>query len=166
MTTPFLAGDVARDEGLRLRAYPDPISPRAIELAKPEAKRLKGWQFFSGAPWTIGYGHCGPGVTEGLIWTLEQARATLSVDLAHACALLDANLPWWRTLSDVRQDVLANMCFNMGWGGLSGFVNTLAKIKAGDYAGAAKAMLASKWAAQVGDRAERLAEQMKTGLRA
>lgn len=174
MTTPFLAGDVARDEGLRLKAYPDPLSPRGRELAKPMNKRCAGWQKLSGAPWTIGHGHCGPEVHEGLVWTLAEATAALVRDLAHAEALLDRYVPWWRTLSDVRQDVLANLMFNMGWDnlktpqheGLSGFVNTLAKIKSGDYAGAAEAMLESRWAAQTGNRAKRLATQMRRGVHA
>lgn len=174
MTTSFLLGDVARDEGLRLQAYPDPLSPLARELAKPLAERAIGWQAFSGAPWTIGYGHTGPEVRQGLVWTLEQARAALAADLAKACALLDRVLPWWRALSDVRQDVLANMVFNMGWDdpktpqheGLSGFVNTLALGRAGNFEGSADNMLQSLWARQVGRRAQRLAQQWRTGVRA
>lgn len=76
--------------------------------------------------------------------------------------LIDA-LPWYGKLDGVRQRVLVNMAFNLGIAGLLGFKNTLAMIERGDYAGAAKGMLASKWASQVGDRAKRLAIMMETG---
>ena len=76
--------------------------------------------------------------------------------------LIDA-LPWYGRLDDVRQRVLVNMAFNLGIAGLLGFKNTLAMIERGDYAGAAKGMLASKWAGQVGERAKRLATMMETG---
>jgi lysozyme len=166
MTSPYLLGDLARDEGLRLHAYPDPISPRGRELAKNPVKRCAGWEKLSGAPWTIGYGHCGPEVHDGLSWSLDEANAALAKDADHAKALLDQHLPWWRRLSAYRQDVLVSMMFNMGWGGLSGFHNTLAAIEAADYERAAVGMLASKWATQTGDRAKRLATQMRTGVRA
>lgn len=174
MTTTFLAMDTAGDEGLRLKAYPDPLSPRGVELAKPAAQRTPGWQTFSGAPWTIGYGHTGPEVYEGLVWTKAQAWTALLHDLQVAEALLDRVLAWWRSLNDARQDVLANMVFNMGWDnpktpkleGLSGFTTTLPLIQAGSYGAAADNMLKSLWARQVGGRAKRLAQQMRTGVRA
>ena len=83
-------------------------------------------------------------------------------DIAETEAWLDRNLPWWRSLDPVRQRVMMNMAFNMQ-GKLLTFVNTLAAIKRGDYAAAADGMLASKWASQVGDRAKRLADMMRSG---
>ncbi|MBU9469118.1 glycoside hydrolase family protein [Burkholderia multivorans] len=83
-------------------------------------------------------------------------------DVAETEAWLDRNLPWWRSLDPVRQRVMMNMAFNMQ-GKLLTFVNTLAAIKRGDYATAADGMLASKWATQVGARATRLADMMRSG---
>lgn len=149
MTTAFLAQDLRRDEGLRLHAYPDPRS--------------------GAEPWTIGYGHTGPEVRPGLVWTADQAEAALEADIARACSLLDEHAPWWRALDDARQDVLANMAFNMGWldpagtHGLGTFTHTLEAIRASDWAAAAKGLMASAWAREVGARAERLARQMLTG---
>jgi lysozyme len=163
--TPHLEEDIARDEGFRLRAYPDPLSPRARELRKPEPQRIVGWQYLSGDPWTCGFGCTGPDVKEGTLWTLQEAKKRLSVKIAEAIADLDRNIPWWRQLNDARQDVLVSMAFNMGWPTLSTFRNTLAAIKAGDYERAAVGMLASKWASQVKGRASRLAAQMRTGER-
>jgi lysozyme len=152
MTTPYLAQDLRGDEGLRLQAYPDPLS--------------------GAEPWTIGYGHTCAEVREGLVWTPAEAETALISDIAHACELLDEHAPWWRDLSDARQDVLANMAFNMGWlnaagtHGLGTFRATMAAIRAGDWAAAHDGLLASAWAREVGARARRLAEQLLTGLRA
>lgn len=93
----------------------------------------------------------------------DEIALMLKNDIATVEADLDTHMPWWRQMNDARQNVLANMCFNMGVGGLGTFVNTLAAMKAGQYDVAAKGMLASKWAAQVGARAERLAGTMRTG---
>jgi len=152
MTTPFLAQDLRRDEGLRLQAYPDPLS--------------------GGDPWTIGYGHTGPEVRHGLSWTPAQAETALIADLAAACELLDRRAPWWRALDDARQDVLANLVFNMGWlnpagtHGLGTFQHALAAIRAGRWQEAHDALLDSAWAHQVGARARRLADQLLGGVRA
>ena len=138
--TPQLFDDLKRDEGFRLHAYQD---TRDV--------------------WTIGYGHAH--VAPGTIWTQAQADAQLNIDVARAVAGLDHVLPWWRTLDDVRQDVMAQLSFNMGMAALSEFKNTLAAIKAGNWNLASGGMLASKWAGQVGARATRLAAMMRTGAR-
>ncbi|WP_397408215.1 lysozyme [Polaromonas sp.] len=51
-------------ETCRLTAYPDPGSK-------------------DGKPWTIGWGHTGPDVYPGLIWTREQADAAFVADLGR-----------------------------------------------------------------------------------
>ena len=139
--TPQLFDDLKRDEGLRLTAYQDTLGV-----------------------WTIGYGHAH--VAPGMIWTQAQADIQLHIDVARAAADLDHVLAWWRTLDDVRQDVMAELAFNMGIGALMTFHNTLGAVQHGDYAGAADGMAASLWARQVGARAGRLAAMMRTGARA
>lgn len=96
---------------------------------------------------------------------VSQAQSALWLlqDCADASAKVDEHLPWAKTLDDARHGVLVNMCFNMGIGGLLGFKHMLDCCKAGDYDGAAEHMLQSKWAEQVGKRADRLSIQMKTG---
>lgn len=140
-----LIADLKRDEGLCLRAYPDPVS--------------------HGDPWTIGYGHTGPEVHQGLLWTQAQADAALIADILEAQAQLDARLPWWRTLDGIRQDVMTELCFNMGVGTLLTFSNTLAALKAKDWKRAAACLLASRWAAQVKDRSTRIAQMVVSGER-
>jgi lysozyme len=94
----------------------------------------------------------------------DEIQYLLGNDIARVKADLDRAMPWWSQMTDARQNVLANMCFNLGLSRLGGFVNTLAAMKAGKYDAAADGMLASKWATQVGARAQRLAATMRTGV--
>lgn len=91
----------------------------------------------------------------------------LQNDIKSVINDLDNALPWWRQMSENRQGVLANMCFNMGIGdskrGLLSFKNTLAAMKSGNYEAAARGMELSKWAIQVGNRATRLIHEMRQG---
>lgn len=76
---------------------------------------------------------------------------------------LDKHLPWWRMLDEVRQLVLADMCFNMGWHTLAGFNNTLSALERKDFEATASGMENSLWYKQVGWRGERLVKMMRTG---
>ena len=95
--------------------------------------------------------------------TKEQSDYLLKNDIEKVCADLMKFLPWWAYLGDVRKRVLVNMAFNLGASGLLKFTNTLALIRSGSYAQAAAEMVKSKWAKQVGKRADRLANMMRTG---
>lgn len=143
MTSPYLIADLERDEGFRSAAYPDPLS--------------------GGDPWTYGFGFTGPGIGPGSTITLADAKTELARRVGALTAELTEHLPWFRSLSDPRQDCLVNLAFNVGLAGLLAFHNTISFIERGDYVSAAGGMLNSRWATQVGARAHRLAEQMKTG---
>lgn len=93
----------------------------------------------------------------------EEIAFLLRNDINRVCADLDREIPWWRQMSEARQRVVANMGFNLGIRGLLGFKNTLAAMREGRYKDAASGMLASKWAGQVGARAQRLAKMMEVG---
>lgn len=93
----------------------------------------------------------------------DEVDLMLANDIKAATIQLESNFPWTGALDEVRKAVLLNMAFNMGIHGLAGFKNTLEKIQAGDFSGAASEMLESKWAEQVGSRAQRLAVQLQTG---
>src|SRR5689334_8458799 len=77
---------------------------------------------------------------------------------------LDIAMPWWRGMCDARQNVVANMAFNLGIDGLKTFKNTLQAMRDGRYADAADEMLQSRWAQQVGARAVRLSKAMREGV--
>ena len=96
--------------------------------------------------------------------TPEESAYLLSNDIDKRQAELLRRAPWTATLDPVRFGALLNMAFQLGVDGLLGFTNTLALIHAGDYPGAAAGMLQSKWAQQTPARAQRLAQQMATGV--
>lgn len=173
-----LLADLRRDEGLVLNAYPDPLSPLAKACARmgfkgDQYRRVTNWQGLSGNPWTIGFGHTGPDVSPGAVWTLEKCNEVLRHDAEKHCGQVSAAFPWVARLDPVRQDVLFNMGFNMGCApnapkgrrGLADFVNTMKMVEIGDYDRAAVGMLNSAWARQVGARSTRLAKMMRTGAR-
>lgn len=162
--TPHCQDRIKADEGLRLRAYPDPESPLAQEMQKPLAARCAGWKNLSGAPWTIGYGCTGPGIGPDTVWTQQFADAEFDRRFTSLISDLDSEIPWWRHLDDVRQDVIANMAWNLGVNGLLGFKRFLADLQAAMYAAAANEMMDSRWATQVPSRARRLRVMMLTGV--
>jgi len=134
----------------------------AKQLVVDEGLKLKPYHCTAGKL-TIGVGRN----LDDVGITKPEAMMLLAADIERVEAELDRVLPWWRAMSDRRQQVLANMCFNMGLGnsarGLLSFRNTLAAMRRGDYKAAARGMLDSTWSRQVGARAERLAAMMEQG---
>lgn len=117
-----------REEGLRLKAYPDPASR-------------------DGLPWTIGYGATGPGIRRGTVWTKEQAEQDLHariLDIAQT-VLDEVQVP----LTENQLAALISWIYNVGTGRYddpdtpqnegSGFKGStlLRLLNQGDYEGAA-----------------------------
>lgn len=71
--------------------------------------------------------------------------------------------PYLAPIENPRLSVLVSMAYQMGVKGLASFKNTLTYVAQGDFNRAATNMLKSKWAAQTPARAQRHAEQMRTG---
>lgn len=97
----------------------------------------------------------------------EEALFMLKNDIERCRKEIENNIPCFKALNEVRQDVLINMCFNMGINALLGFKKTLKYIEAGDFDSASVEMLDSKWAREdVGEsRSNELSQQLKTGVR-
>lgn len=91
----------------------------------------------------------------------DEGLYLLSHDINRAVAELDQHFPAWRKLSEPRQNVLLNMCFNMGWPTLSEFKHMLAAIEAGRFDEVPGHMQASRWFGQVGNRAIELITQFR-----
>ena len=128
------------------------------QLTKHEGERLKPYRDTVGKL-TIGIGRN----LDDVGISHDEAQLLLTSDIVSAMDGLDRAFPWWRELSDVRQMVIVDMAFNMGLTTLSKFVNTLGAMERGEYDAASHGMLQSKWARQVGGRAQTLARMMKTG---
>ena len=145
MTTKFIDQDIRADEGFRPRAYPDPLTGKE--------------------PWTVGFGCTGSDIGPTTVWTLAQAVSEQVKRRQQCETALDRATPWWRELTDFRQDVLVNASYQLGVNGLLAFHEMLKAAQAGDFAEAAAQMLSSHWAEQTPSRAKRLARQMMTGER-
>lgn len=136
MDRPKIIDDLVRDEGLRLKPYKDSVGKTTIG---------------------IGRNLDDVGINK------EEAFALCNNDLDDVEGDLDFNLPWWRNMNEVRQRALGNMCFNLGIVRLLKFSNMLRFLKEGSYNLAAVEMRASKWYDQVGIRATRLEQMVRTG---
>jgi lysozyme len=145
---------------------PDNEAQLIVELRRDEGVRYVPYADTKGIP-TTGVGHnlqASP-LPTGWSYPLsdDQVNQLLMSDLSNVFSDLNRDLPWWTDLNDVRQRVICNMCFNLGMSKLAGFKNTLAAMRQGRYDDAADGMLNSAWASQVGARAQRLAQMMRTG---
>ena len=91
----------------------------------------------------------------------DERALMLSNDVNDAITLA-RQFSWFALLDDVRQEIIVNMCFNMGTRILS-FQKMLSAMSIHDYNNAAEEMKDSKWFVQVGERGQRLYDAMKKG---
>lgn len=99
-----------------------------------ESCELEAYWDPNGKVWTIGWGHTGPEVHAGLVWTQEQADKALEAD--RATALRCVNHLVTVELTQPEFDALVDFTFNLGCGRLESST-ALKLLNAGDYHGAA-----------------------------
>lgn len=107
-------------EGVKLKAYPDPAT--------------------GGDPWTVGVGHTGPEVVQGLEITEVQALDYLRADIETAEKCINQCVT--DTLTQDQFDALCSFVFNLGCGNFRKST-LLKKINEGDDVGASLEF--SKW---------------------
>ena len=127
---------IKRHEGLKLKPYYDTVSKLTI-----------GW---------------GRNLTDVGI-SRKEAEILLDTDIATA-RLHASIFEWFDELDEVRQAVVIDMLFNLGPNKFRGFKGTIRALEGRAFTSAADRMLDSLWAKQVGKRAKRLAEMMRTGV--
>lgn len=131
--------ELIRDEGIVLHAYDDSLGYTTIGVGRMIDHRLGG------------------GITtDEAMYLLENDIGRVVIDLRKA-------LPKYETLSENRQRALVNMAFNLGIGRLMGFKKLIDAINIGNWERAYIEALDSKWAAQVGNRAVRIAGMLRKG---
>lgn len=130
-----LTKQLIRDEGLRLKPYHDTVGKLTIGVGRNLDDN---------------------GITE------DEASYLLQNDIAVSKRELSA-YGWFNRLDEVRQGAIINMHFNLGLPRLLTFRKMIAALECGNYTKAANEALDSRWANQVGQRAVRLARQIKTG---
>lgn len=133
------------------------VNSRAL-LIKHEGLKLKLYEDTVGKK-TIGVGRNleDHGLRE------NEALFMLENDIDYFYDSLINSFSWFEELSEERQIVLINMAFNLGIKGLKSFKRMLDALSFHNYRGASHHMLDSKWARQVGKRAQELADIMLTG---
>lgn len=161
--------DLMRHEGYREFAYPDPLSPLFKKYPhlkwgyKPARELLPADTDWSlGAPWTVGYGFTGEGITHESRMDRTISERKLEEKILQVNSALGRALSWYQNTTFVTKTILINMTFNMGLVGVLKFKNTLAYIKAQNYTQAAANMEKSLWYRQVGVRARELVKRMRT----
>lgn len=105
---------IRQREGCRLTAYPDPAT--------------------GGAPWTIGYGHTGSEVHQGMTISQQEADEMLEHDVDKVAVQVSRLVNVDMTQHEF--DALVCFVFNVGIGNFAKST-MLKKLNSGDFAGAA-----------------------------
>ncbi len=112
---------------------------------------------------TIGVGR---NVSEsGIGLSDDEIAYLLANDIARCEKEIAERFDWFDDLDDVRQDALVDMVFNLGISRLAQFQNMIAALAESRFDDAAAEALDSKWARQVGQRAQTVAAMIRTGER-
>ena len=98
---------------------------------------------------------------KGLKITKDQAEEVLKIDLNERWRELFVQFSFLTGLPGVAQEVLLDMCYNLGLNRLGKFKKFLAALQAGDFRLAAVEMLDSRWAHQVKRRATEQANEIR-----
>jgi lysozyme len=110
------------------------LSPSGLAFIQTnEGLRLNAYRDVRGI-WTIGYGHTGPEVVTGLIWTAAQCALALEEDVLWAAKAVQDNVTV--ILNQNQFDALVSFVFNIGVGNFKGST-LLHVLNTGNYTGAA-----------------------------
>ena len=107
---------------------------------------------------TIGYGRNldDSGISE------DEALYLLQNDIDACYSELNV-FTWFHELDQIRQEALISMLFNLGLPRFLTFKKMIARLKEKRYSEAANEMIQSRWALQVGERANELAYMVERG---
>lgn len=125
-------------------------------LIRHEALKLKPYRCSEGKL-TVGVGHNldSNGISKAA------AMFILDEDIKASEEAL-RKFSWFELLSDIRQEVVLNLHFNIGHSSFLQFKKMIWALENGDFMSAGEEMKDSKWFRQVGIRAEQLKEAMES----
>lgn len=140
-------------------------------LPRSEGRTVKPYLDTQGK-WTVGVGHniSVLGLPPKMVVAIIE-NGKLTDAMVDELLIIDVDgvlkacqeIAVFNKLDVARQSVVGDMVFNIGLAGVLGFENTLSAVGRSDWEDAARNMLKSKWAEQVGNRAIQLAEIMRSG---
>ena len=128
------------------------------ELKRDEGVELRPYKCSAGFL-TLGVGR---NIEERGI-TMDESDYLLANDIKICEEEANRVFKWFADLTDARQRAIINMIFNLGLTKLLNFKKFLGAMESGDYETAGKEMLDSRWAEQVGNRADRLEQMIVNG---
>lgn len=150
-----LRNSIALHEGLRLQPYLDTVNKLTIGVGRNVEDNP-----LTGAEWRSLFDSGGVKVS----LTSQGAMTVLDNDIAAAEKIASRLPVGWDTLDGVRQGVLVEMTFQMGYARMTAFVHTLESVRLRDFIAAATGMRNSLWFKQVPTRANTLAKRMEFGI--
>ena len=106
---------------------------------------------------TIGYGFA----VKDLVLGEDICDMILERKIAELKLRVHNKFPFLENCPEEVQDVIIEMCYQIGVKGVSKFSLTIDHIMRKDYRAASAEMLNSKWARQTPNRAKKLSDQMK-----
>ncbi len=124
------------DEGVRLKPYKDSVGKT-----------------------TIG---CGRNLTDDGISEAEM-ETMLANDVNHAAIVAASTFNFDDTISDERKAALVNLAFNLGEEKLATFTTFIGLVLARDWPGAADDLIQTRYATEVGPRAQRICDKLRNG---
>jgi lysozyme len=135
------------------------MSKLSDQLRRHEGVRTHFYRCTSGLA-TIGVGRC---IEEGSLGLSDDEIDYLLENDIKRCKAELLAFSWFMDLDPVRQDAMVNLLFNLGMTRLMGFRNALAAMERLDFVTAADEFYDSRWAKQVGNRADEVCEMIRTG---
>jgi len=144
MDTNKLREQLKIDEGVKYEVYDDHLGYKTFgigHLVTPEDEEY-------GSP-------CGTPVA------VDRVNSVFDKDVETYISESEKVFGNLQQMPEEAQQVIVNMCFNMGAPRLGQFKKFIKAIHDEDWATASVEMLDSRWAKQVGDRANRLSDRIK-----
>ena len=135
-------------------------------IDKKARQLIKSHEGVRMTPYMDSVGKCTIGVGRNLTdrgLTVEEVELLFETDFKLAKHILDIWLADWQSYPASVQMALLSMAFNLGGPRLSGFVKLRAALIDHNYQKAARQALDSRWAKQVGSRAEEIAKLIGEG---
>jgi lysozyme len=126
-------------------------------LKRHEGLRLKPY-LCTADQLTIGYGRN----IESMGISHKEAEVMLVSDIERCYDELEV-FEWFVTLDTVRQEAMVDLLFNLGLPRFLGFKKMIKHLSNKEYSQAAAELLNSRYAIQVGDRANELAYMLERG---
>tara|TARA_R100000734_G_C3309812_1_gene100518 strand:- start:231 stop:638 length:408 start_codon:yes stop_codon:yes gene_type:complete len=106
---------------------------------------------------TIGYGFA----IKDLVLGEDICEIILERKIAELKLRIQQKFPFYEDMPEQAQDIVVEMCYQMGISGFSRFKKTIDHLMRKDYKAASVEMLDSRWAKQTPNRAKKLSNQMK-----